>query len=107
MKKEELIKRYCRFYKGEDDFNFEENDWTTYLCWKGEYSYIKDQGTRETEDAMRCYKECGLYSATDEIPYDLAATLFAVYCHGTDRDPIDLAESFKNDFLPYYLAKPI
>lgn len=106
MKKEELIKRYCRFYDGTDNFNSKDgDDWLPYLFWKAEYSYIKNQDTREAVDSMRLYDNCGLAGATDELPCDLTATLFSVYCHGTDRDPMDLVEPFKREILPNYLAQ--
>ena len=103
MKKEELIKRYCRFYKGEDEFN---GDYNILFYWEAEEVFIRHYGTRDSEETVRFYKNCGLEGATDEIPLELAATLFVVYCHGADYDPMELVESFKKKFLAKYLDHP-
>lgn len=103
MKKEDKIKE-CRFYKGESEF---DGDYKNLLYWEAEKMYVEIEGTQESADNVGFYFANGLAGTDYDVPLELLACLFRMYCKGADNDPATLAIYFKKNFLANYLAQPL
>lgn len=98
---------YCRYYKGSGEFDFDKSHRKyDYIFWQGEKLFVETEGTDESAESVKFYLDCGLVGANEDLPIELLACLFQMYCKGADNSPETLALYFKIDVLPNYLAQP-
>ena len=102
MDKKDLLK-FCRYYKGEDDCPFKEQNKT--MLWFYERAWMFDM-LRDSDNLSTCIDEyirfgLGLFEQFDDVPLSLKALLFNRYAR-TSQSMAEAVEPFKKFYKEYY-----
>lgn len=102
MEKKDLLK-LCRYYKGEDDCPFKEQNKST--LWFYERAWVFDtlNNSNSLSSAIEEYIRLGLglFEQFDDIPLSLKALIFNRYAR-TSNSMTEAVEPFKKFYKEYY-----
>lgn len=102
MDKKDLLK-FCRYYKGEDDNPFREQNksmlWFYERAWINEMLNNGNSLSIAIEEYIRL--GLGLFEQFDDIPLSLKALLFNRYAR-TSQSMTEAVEPFKKFYKEYY-----
>lgn len=102
MKEKELLK-FCRYYNGEEDSPFEEQNKS--MLWFYERVWVFEM-LNNSDNLLGCIDKyirlgLGLFEQFDDIPLSLKALLFNRYAKGS-QSLADAVEPFKDFYKKFY-----
>lgn len=110
--RKELQERYvrnCRYYNGEDEYDFETMGQGNFFFWEAEEKYVRDAGTPEEQETIKFYQAHDFSDILTNLPLALMATLFGMCHHVCQKgswdgvSPEDVEGNFRKKFFPEYI----
>lgn len=94
MEKTEALK-ICKLYDGNDrapgDF---KNNPLSFFFWEAEEDFILSLNSVNEKSNVEFYRSCVLDDSDKSLPIALKASLFVVFCHGSDDSPRERGKTF-------------